>query len=98
MDALEIVTGSKLLRMSARAVKTHSQVAEVFESAVVLLNMLLTDYKSSACFDALVEEVLDSNLALEVEIAVKTLQVSGSLLNHHAQPVCNTLTAVSSVL
>lgn len=77
-DALEILTGSKLLRVGARAVKAHSQ-AEVFDSAVVLLNMLLTVYKSSSCFDALVEEVLDSNLALEVEIAVKTLQVCGSL-------------------
>ena len=74
-DALEILTGSKLLRVSARAVKAHSQVAEVFDSAVVLLNMLLTVYKSSSCFDALVEEVLDSNLALEVEIAIKALQV-----------------------
>ena len=76
-DALEILTGSKLLRVSARAVKAHSQVAEVFDSAVVLLNMLLTVYKSSICFDALVEEVLDSNLALEVEIAIKALQVFG---------------------
>ena len=40
-DALEILMGSKLLRVSARAIKAHSQ-AEVFDSAVVLLNMLLT--------------------------------------------------------
>lgn len=74
-DAVEVLTGSKLLRVSAHAVKTHGQVAEVFDGAVVLLNMLLTVYKSSSCFDALVEEVLDSNLALEVEIAIKALQV-----------------------
>lgn len=74
-DASEIVQGSKLLRVGAHALKTHSQVAEVFDSAVMLLDMLLTHYESSSCFDALVEEVLDSNLALEVEIAVKALQV-----------------------
>ncbi|KAL3153260.1 hypothetical protein ABBQ38_011608 [Trebouxia sp. C0009 RCD-2024] len=73
-DASEIVQGSKLLRVGAHALKTHSQVAEVFDSAVMLLDMLLTHYESSSCFDALVEEVLDSNLALEVEIAVKALQ------------------------
>ena len=87
-DALEILTGSKLLRVSARAVKTHSQVAEVFDSAVALLNMLLNVYKSSSCFDALVEEILDSNFALEVEIAIKTLQVCGSLLTPHASATC----------
>ena len=77
-DTLEILQGSKLLRMCAHATRTHSQVAEVFDSAAMLLNMLLTHYKSSSCFDALVEEVLDSNLALEVEIAVRALQVCGS--------------------
>ena len=82
-DALEILTGSKLLRVSARAVKAHSQVAEIFDSAVMLLKTLLTVYKNSSCFDALVEEVLDSNLALEVEIAVKALQVCSS-----SDPLC----------
>ncbi|KAL0048714.1 hypothetical protein WJX82_009456 [Trebouxia sp. C0006] len=71
IDGLEVLKGSKLLRTSARAVKNHSQNADVFQHAVALLNMLLTDYQSSSCFDALVEEVLDSNLALEVEIAVR---------------------------
>ena len=75
-DALDILTGSKLLRAPARAVKTHTQNPEVFDSAVLLLRMLLTDFRSSNCFDALVEEVLDSNLALEVEIAAKAWQVS----------------------
>lgn len=73
-DALEILTGSKLLRASARAVKVHSQVPGVFDSAVILLNLLWKEYSSINCFDALVQEVLDSNLALEVEIAVKALQ------------------------
>jgi len=71
IDGLEVLKGSKLLRTSARAVKNHSQNADVFQHAVALLNMLLTDYQSSSCFDALVEEVLDSNLALEMEIAVR---------------------------
>ncbi|KAA6427213.1 MAG: hypothetical protein FRX49_02970 [Trebouxia sp. A1-2] len=85
IDGLEVLKGSKLLRTSARAVKNHSQNADVFQHAVALLNMLLTDYQSSSCFDALVEEVLDSNFALEVEIAVRdgaqdqqTAQQSGS--------------------
>ena len=77
MDGLEVLKGSRLLRTSARAVKTHSQSADVFQSAVALLNMLLTEYKSSSCFDVLVEELLDSNFALEVEIAARErLQVS----------------------
>lgn len=75
IDGLEVLKGSKLLRTSARAVKTHSKVADVFQNAVALLNMLLTEYRGSTCFDALVEEVLDSNLALEVEIAVRDMQV-----------------------
>ncbi|DBA76217.1 TPA: hypothetical protein ACH3X1_009942 [Trebouxia sp. C0004] len=74
IDGLEVLKGSKLLRTSARAVKNHSQDADVFQHAVALLNMLLTDYRSSSCFDALVEEVLDSNFALEVEIAVRDAQ------------------------
>lgn len=80
---MEILQGSKLLRVSAHAVKHHSQIAEVFDSAAMLLNMLLTRYKSSSCFDTLVEEVLDSNLALEVEIAVKALQVCGFVRPWH---------------
>lgn len=85
-DALEILTGSKLLRASARAVKVHSQVPGVFDSAVILLNLLWKEYSSSNCFDALVQEVLDSNLALEVEIAVKALQVCFLVLaNHHGR-------------
>ena len=71
IDGLEVLKGSKLLRTSARAVKNHSRNADVSQHAVALLNMLLTDYQSSSCFDALVEEVLDSNLAIEVEIAVR---------------------------
>ena len=77
LDGLEVLKGSKLLRTSARAVKSHREVADVFQNAVALLNMLLTEYKLSSCFDALVEEVLDSNLALEVEISARDqLQVS----------------------
>ena len=75
IDGLEILKGSRLLRASAKAIKSHSQDANVFQSAVQLLNMLLTVYSHSSCFDALVEEILDSNLALEIEIAMKQQQV-----------------------
>ncbi|KAL3141746.1 hypothetical protein ABBQ32_004427 [Trebouxia sp. C0010 RCD-2024] len=93
-DASEIVQGSKLLRVCAHALKTHSQVAEVFDSAVMLLNMLLTHYKSNSCFDALLEEVLDSNLALEVEIAVKALQAQPE--STMAQQVEHLATAIAA--
>jgi len=82
IDGLEVLKGSKLLRTSARAVKNHSQNADVFQHAVALLNMLLTDYQSSSCFDALVEEVLDSNFTLEMEIAVRDQAQVTWMLQH----------------
>ena len=75
IDGYDILHGSKLLRTSAKAVKTHSQDAAVIQGAVSLLDSLLTGYRRCSCYDALIEEILDSNLPLELEMAVKGLQV-----------------------
>ena len=81
---LEVLQGSKLLRTSAVALKTHRQ-DEVFNQAVALLNMLLTEYQGSSCFDALVNEILDSTLALEIEIVARQTQVSNRMTNFGQQ-------------
>lgn len=78
IDGLEVLKGSKLLRTSARAVKVHGCNAAVFHSAVQLLTMLLTTYRDSSCYDALIEEIVDSGLPLEAEIAVQGFQVRSS--------------------
>lgn len=76
IDALEILKGSKLLRSSARALKVHSCCAAVVNDAIQLLSMLLGKYRNSSCFDALAEEIVDSGLPLEIEIAVRSFLVS----------------------
>lgn len=75
IDALEVLKGSKILRTNARAVKVHNSSATVFNEAVQLLSMLLSTYRHSSCFDALAEEIIDSGLPLEIEIALKSFQV-----------------------
>lgn len=75
IDALEVLKCSKILRSSARAVKVYGSLPPVINSAVRLLTTLLNEYKMSTCFDALAEEIIDSGLPLEIEIAIKNSQV-----------------------